>query len=325
MESIRCNLCDTGKTDLLFSKKDKFRISEDDFNVVRCKNCGLIYVNPRPTQEEIAKFYPDTYSWKETLKAASFFSRIIRKTERAYRYHNLNYEVKKVLEVAKINSGKVLDLGCGAGDRLDIFRQKGFDTHGVEISSAALYARDFFKLNVIQGDLYKASYPDDFFDIVSVYNVLEHTHAPKDVLKALGRVTKDGGVLALQVPNSRCLQFKIFKKQWAACDVPRDLCYFNDGLLKKILADCGFQVLCVDHFSNWWHPPTIVTSLFPGLDPQKSWLVEKEEKSSTLRRCCWIFWTLLLPLFTFLESLVGRGAIITVYAKKIKQNRDSRC
>ena len=71
MEYVKCNYCNNDETKLLFSKKDKFGLSDCDFKVVQCQICGLIYVNPRPSEEEIAKFYPETYSWKETLKAES--------------------------------------------------------------------------------------------------------------------------------------------------------------------------------------------------------------------------------------------------------------
>ena len=119
MEYVKCNYCNNDDTKFLFSKKDKFGLSECDFRVVQCRICGLIYVNPRPSEEEIYKFYPDTYSWKETLTAESKITRIIRKLEKIYRYHLLNYEISKVVKVAKRKTGKLLDIGCGTGQVTD--------------------------------------------------------------------------------------------------------------------------------------------------------------------------------------------------------------
>jgi len=316
MEHTSCNCCNNNNTKLLFSKKDKLGLSDCDFRVVQCQNCGLIYINPRPSEDEIAKFYPDTYSWKETLTAESKFTKIIRRLEKIYRYHLLQYETSKLVKVTERKTGRLLDVGCGAGDRLDIFRRLGFDVYGVEISQSAGYAKKHLGLNVKQGDLFKADYSDSFFDIITLHNVLEHTHNPQKVIGELNRILKKDGIVAIQVPNINCIQFKLFKKRWAAVDVPRDLYYFSIPLLKKILAKENLAIINIDHLNNWWHPPTLVITLFPDLDPQKVWAKEKEKGSPVLKRLLWIFWTLFLTPFAMLESLIGRGAIITVYTKR---------
>jgi len=291
-------------------------LSDYDFRVVQCRNCGLIYINPRPSKDEIANFYPDTYSWKETLTAESKITKIIRRLEKIYRYHLLSYETSKIVRVASRQTGKLLDVGCGAGDRLDIFRRLGFDTYGIEPSSSAEYARRHLGLNVKQGDLFEANYPDSFFDIITLYNVLEHTHNPQKIIEELHRILKEDGIVAIQVPNTDSIQSKLFKKRWAAVDVPRDLYYFNIRLLEKILAKENFEITKIDHFNNWWHPPTLVITLFPNLDPQRAWAEEEKRGNPVLKRLLWIFWTLILPPFVFCESLTKKGAIVTIYAKR---------
>ena len=154
MEHVNCNFCNNDDTKRLFSKKDKFGISDCEYSVVQCRNCGLIYVNPRPSEDEIGGFYPETYSWKETVTTESKITGLIRRLEKVYRYHLLNYESSKVVKAARRETGRLLDVGCGAGDRLDIFRRIGFDTHGVEVSSSAEYASEHLGLNVKKGDLF---------------------------------------------------------------------------------------------------------------------------------------------------------------------------
>lgn len=317
MEHTNCNFCNNNDTKLLFYKKDKLGLSDFDFKVVQCQICGLIYINPRPSEDEIAKFYPDTYSWRETLTAESKFTKMIRKLEKIYRYHLLHYETSKLVKVAKRKTGRLLDVGCGTGDRLDIFRRLGFDVYGVEISQSAEYAKKHLGLNVTQGDLFKAAFPDSFFDIITLHNVLEHTHNPQKVIAELNRIIKKDGIVAIQVPNTNCIQYKLFQKRWAAVDVPRDLYYFSIPLLKKILSKENFAITNIDHLNSWWHPPTLVITLFPNLDPQKAWAKEKVKGSPVLKRLLWIFWTLSLSPLTMLESLMGRGAIITVYTKRL--------
>ncbi len=316
MEYVNCNLCGMDNARFLFSKKDKFGIAEDEFNVVECQGCGLLYINPRPSQEEIGKFYPETYSWKETLEADSFLTQRVRKLEKAYRYHLLRDEVSKVVELTRRGSGKVLDIGCGTGDRLNAFRSRGFDAQGVEPSHSAEYAKEFLKLNVVEGDLFSAHFQDNFFDTITLYHVLEHTHSPMKVCQEIHRILKEGGFLVIQVPNKDCFQFKWFEERWAAFDVPRDLYYFGIHTLRSLLERVGFKIVKIDHFMNWWHPPTLVLSLFPSLDPQKAWGEEEKGRNPILQRMAWIVSTFLSIPFTQFESWMGRGAIVTFYAVK---------
>jgi len=316
MEHVSCHLCGLDDTEVLFRKRDKLNITDDEFQVVECRGCGLLYVNPRPTETEMGKFYPETYSWKETLEADSFLTKWVRRLEKGYRYHLLRNEVSKVVKFKGRSSGKVLDIGCGTGDRLDVFRSEGFETYGVEISDSANYAREHLHLNVLKGDLFSARFPDRIFDMVMLYNVLEHTHHPSRVCNEIHRILKDDGFLVIQVPNKDSLQYKIFKGRWAAFDVPRDLYYFGTEVIRSLLGKVGFTLTKIDHFMNWWHPPTLVISLFPNLDPQKAWGEEHQGKSPVFQRLAWILCTLLAGPFTQLESSLGRGAMITSYWEK---------
>lgn len=316
MEYVNCDLCGVDDTQVILKKKDKLGISDDQFQVVECRKCGLLYVNPRPTEAEIGKFYPETYSWKETLEADSFLTKWVRRLEKSYRYHLLQDEVSKVVKFTGGSSGKVLDVGCGTGDRLEVFRNKGFEAYGVETSDSANYARKHLNLNVLKGDLFSANFSDEFFDLVTLYNVLEHTHSPARVVKEIYRILKKKGFLIIQVPNSNSIQYKIFKKRWAAFDIPRDLYYFGTETLSLLLGKVGFIVTKLDHFMNWWHPPTLVISLFPNLDPQKAWGKEHRGENPLLQRVAWIFCTLLVTPLTQLESWLKRGAMVTYYGMK---------
>jgi SAM-dependent methyltransferase len=316
MESVKCNLCGADNASPLFRKKDKLKISGEEFGVVKCRRCGLLYLNPRPGQGGIARFYPDRYSWKEGLEARSSLTRLVRGMEKRYRYNLLKGEATKVIQFAERPAGKLLDVGCGTGDRLDVFRSFGFETFGVEISGSADYAAGIMKLDVRKGDLFEARFPDAFFDVITLYHVLEHTHDPFSVCKEIARILKKDGRLVIQVPNVDSWQCRILRKRWAAFDVPRDLYYFSPKILQALLAKAGFEVVNTDHFMNWWHPPTLVISLFPSLDPQKAWEQEGKGRTTLLQRIFWILCTLVAGPLTQVESLMGRGAIVTYYARR---------
>jgi SAM-dependent methyltransferase len=316
VEFVRCNLCNQDHARVRFTKREKSGITLEEFQVVECQTCGLLYVNPRPTQHEMESYYPEAYSWKETLKGDSWGMRLVRKLEKAYRYHLLKGEVSKVVNVTGRKAGRVLDVGCGTGDRLDVFRQRGFEASGVETSNSADYARDYLKLNVHKGDLLSAHFPDRFFDTVTLYHVLEHTPDPLEVCREIHRILREDGLVVVQVPNKESLQQKIFGKRWAAFDLPRDLYYFGVGTLNALLGKAGFRILKMDHFMNWIHPPTLVLSLFPELDPQKSWEREARGRNTILHRAAWGLCTVMASPVTQLESALKRGAIVTCYAVK---------
>ena len=321
MEHVHCNLCGVDDAETLFRIKDKFGVADEPFRIVQCRRCNLVFISPRPSPEEMGKYYPETYSWKESFGGESLLTGWVRKAERVYRYHLLRHEVSSVIEVTGKNTGKVLDVGCGTGDRLNVFQSHGFQSCGVETADSADYAAKVLKLDVRKGDLFAARFPDQSFDVVTLYHVLEHTHAPLGVCREIRRILKKDGRLVIQVPNMESWQYRVFGPRWAGFDIPRHLYTFGKRTIVQLLETAGFQVTKVDHIMNWWHPPTLVLTLFPGLDPQKSWEKEGRGKNTLLRRIAWIFCTLAVPPLTYSESLMKRGAIITCYAvKRVQDN-----
>lgn len=313
-EHANCVSCGLDNAEFLFTKKESLGLSEGKFTVVRCKNCGLIYVDPRPTREETEKFYPDFYFWKEEKSGRGFAGNWVRKAENFYRFHLLDYETDKVLERASLKEGRVLDLGCGTGDRLQVFKNRGFQVYGVEISESALTSEKGSKSTIFLGTLDGAKFPDGYFDMVVAYNVLEHLHRPAEVIREVKRVLKKDGFFVVQIPNVDSLQFRFFKKRWSAFDVPRDLYYFNLETVSLLFQKEGMKPEHVDYSNNWMHPPTLVLTLFPFLDPRRIWKGGNRIKNMA-KRLTWAFFTLILSPFCVLENFLKRSAVFTLYLK----------
>jgi len=134
-----------------FEKADKFPPHER-FRVVRCPECGLAWVSPRPGPQDIGRYYPDTYSWRPGSQGAE---PAVHRLERWYRFHLLRYETRQLLANTDLARGDaVLDVGCSSGDRLLVMKEAGLVPAGVEISPAADFARERLGLDVRRGEFF---------------------------------------------------------------------------------------------------------------------------------------------------------------------------
>ncbi len=314
METADCILCRVPGEPRL-RKADKFPPHET-FQVVRCPSCGLGWVSPRPGPDEIGAYYPDTYSWKPETDGAEG---LVHRAERAYRFHNLRFETRHLLRHTDLAPGDaVLDVGCGSGDRLLVMRDAGLEPAGVELTAAADYAREHLGLDVVRGTLAGADLEAGRFRGVTLYNVLEHIHDPRALLAEARRVLAPGGWLAVQVPNVASCQARLFGRRWAALDVPRDLFYWTPPLLRRLMAEEGFAGARTAHRTSFLHPPTAAISLAPAVDPQRFWQDEAGGggAGALARRVGWGLLTLAAAPAVWLESVLGRSAIPTTYARK---------
>jgi 2-polyprenyl-3-methyl-5-hydroxy-6-metoxy-1,4-benzoquinol methylase len=204
---------------------------------VQCGNCGLIYLHRRPTPEMMVNYYLSSY--KPYVKAiedeTSSFLRFARK-------YNLNKRSACVIRISNKKQGNILDVGCSTGVFLNGMRAKGWLTCGIETSSfAAQYARDRFDLNIFNEDILNAKIEPDHFDVVTMWDVLEHTFNPLNVLKRTLTLLKEDGVLILRLPNWESLDRKIFSKYWIGYDSPRHLFVFPRSVLMAMLGTAGYR------------------------------------------------------------------------------------
>lgn len=324
MEQVNCHLCQV-PGEACFQKADKFPPHEV-FTVVRCPTCGLQWVSPRPSLEEIARYYPETYSWKPATEG---HESAVHRLERWYRFHLLRYETRQLLRHTDLKAGDaVLDVGCSSGDRLLVMKDAGLSPAGVELGPAADYARERLGLDVRRGTIdsfdfaqgKSAAFESGRFRAVTLYNVIEHVPDPRAVLREARRLLAPGGYLAVQCPNARSLQARLFGRRWAAMDVPRDLWYFTPELLSKLVREADLEPVTVVHRTSFLHPPTAAISLAPWSDPQRFWSAEASGGglSPLMCRLAWAAITVAAMTGVWLESALGASAIPTLIARATK-------
>jgi SAM-dependent methyltransferase len=224
MEGIDCPLCEKSRGDPLHL--------EGSFQMVRCPSCQFVFLNPRPTAESLYHFYqtylpqeePSIESWEKMMKPV--FLRAANLLER-YR-----------------KSGRLLDVGSGFGFFVAEMKNKGWEAAGVEISQKALdYARDVLGLTVHSGPLEKVGFPDNYFDAVTGFYVIEHLPFPKAFLRECCRILKPEGLLLLRYPHTtpikNFLRFLGLKNH--LYDLPAHLCDFSPKIIQECLKKIGFE------------------------------------------------------------------------------------
>ena len=147
-----------------------------------------------------------------------------------------------------VASGRVLDVGCATGFFLEVATEAGWNAYGVELSGfAAELAQRRFGDRVFNGTLEQATYPDAFFDLVMLSDIIEHVPDPRSFLYEVRRVLRPDGVVMLVTPNSVSLSARLMERHWSHYN-PEHLHYFSPATIIRLLSMCGFMVECQEDF-----------------------------------------------------------------------------
>ena len=210
--------------------------------------------------------------------------------------------------------GRLLDIGCATGAFLVYMRnhQVNWQLKGVETSPyASQIARTQYNLDVFTGSLEEAKFPDLYFDVVSLWEVLEHLQNPIDTLTEVHRVLKKDGIIVLRVPNGSSFDARLFKQYWEGLDPPRHLFVFTPNTIKEVFKKTGFELL------KWYTTPGGYLAFLLSL---KFWLNAQPISGTTTKRLLEylahpIARIVSAPLFS-LNGLFKIGAHMVVIAQK---------
>ena len=230
----RCPICGSEERTILFEGFDRLHGLPGRFPMAGCGRCGSSYLTRRPV--DVTIYYPpDSY--------AAYDGPFSDAGHAPGRNYGLARRWR-LLTAIRPAGGKLLDVGCGAGDFLiSAPDSPGWEGVGMEPSPEAVrYAREVRGLDVRQGRLPCPDLPDRTFDVITLWHVLEHVPDPDAVLTDIRRLLKPEGVLILSVPVSDSWEAGWFGSDWVGYDVPRHLVTFTRASLKQLLQGKGFRV-----------------------------------------------------------------------------------
>lgn len=234
------------KTEFVFYNKvpDRHYGIAGEYNIEKCKNCGLVFLNPMPNDKELAAFYPEESYY-------SYHIDIYKKTPVKNFFKSLLLMDNSVIEPKFKKPGKILDIGCGNGWTLFQFKSKGWSVFGVEPSKVGAKAGNDAGLNIFNGELIEANYQTSSFDYVRSNHSFEHIHNPIETLKEIDRILKPNGTLLIGIPNISGINSKVFKKYWYYLGAPVHTFNYNEKTISEILSKNGFEVKKINYNSSY--------------------------------------------------------------------------
>ena len=241
METLTsCPICSEGKFKHFLSCKD-YTVSRETFIIVQCEACGFRFINPRPDENEIGKYYES----EEYISHSGTNRGVVNKIYGMVR----NYTIRKKVQLInkKIRNPQsairnILDIGCGTGEFLNACKQNDWNVTGIEPSDVAReHAKENFGIEPLTPEkLFEIN--EKKFNLITMWHVLEHVHQLRKTIEQINKILLDDGTLIVAVPNCNSWDAKKYGEHWAAYDVPRHIYHFTKKDIGKLFSQFGFKL-----------------------------------------------------------------------------------
>lgn len=233
VEITHCTLCGAAEREEVFC--------EEPFRVLRCSSCGMVYVTPRLKPEVLPHVYDEGYWTSEGPKHRGYAD--YRSEEALYlktfrkRFEIIDRYVDK--------PGRLLDVGCAAGFFLKVASERGWQLEGVELSpDIAAHAREDFGFEQVHvGTLETAPYEPGSFDLLTMWDVLEHVPDPKALLIEARSFLKSDGLLILETQDVSSAFAKRMGPKWQHFKHLEHLHHFDPRTIRRLFDEAGFEIL----------------------------------------------------------------------------------
>jgi len=238
-----CPLCGSSGGQLWLRTPDRFHGRHEEYALLRCPACSLVWLSNPPRQEDMNQHYTEAY---DRRISASGQNSLIRWVHR-----------KAALAPYK-QSGSILDLGCSSGAFLQSLPAADWQLYGIEMSAeSAKEAQRKTGANVFVGEIDQAGFPPASFDVITCFDVLEHLYEPRRVMAKVAEWLKPGGIFYVLVPNIDSAEARIFGTYWHGLELPRHLFHYSPASLTFLAESAGLSQVSLETRRN----PAVGTSL----------------------------------------------------------------
>lgn len=203
----------------------------------KCKKCGHVSYNLHLSGEELFKLYNKNYFCGEEYSNYLADKKVLQK--------NFKLRLKVLHNFLNPNRHKhLLEIGCAYGFFLDVVSDR-FDTVlGIDITQEVVsYAQEQLKLNVINNDFLKYDFGNQKFDVICMWDTVEHLQNPRLYLEKISKHTESGALIAITTGDIESLNARIRKDKWRLIHPPTHIHYFSKRTLSKMLNNCGFDII----------------------------------------------------------------------------------
>lgn len=236
--NFKCPVCNSRTYNLFLKSRDYF-FSREDFDIIKCNNCGFLITWPQPEAKKLDSYYKTEEYLSHGSQSKSIFSNIYFQVRK--------FAIRKKYRIIKhfSSKGSILDFGCGTGNFLQYCKTKSWDVTGVELNDNARKIAQNQNSIKCYKDYLELNNKNRKYVIITMWHVLEHIPGLKEILKELAGNLESDGKWIIALPNVKSWDAKFYKKYWAAYDLPRHLYHFSRENITQLMKMVGFKLVAI--------------------------------------------------------------------------------
>lgn len=282
LEKICCYLCGSEDYDVVHKFRHK-KNNELEWHLVKCRNCGLVFHNPRLKEELAVDAYNNRNTFADIIHAKLDVDGYVNTYLNERRIQIFEQELDKI-ESFKKNQGMILDVGSGPGTFIMVAKKRGWNGIGIDIAQWCEDAGKRLGVEIIIGDINEGILASDSFDVCFSFSSLEHFYNPLKTLKEIYRCLKPEGIsVTAGLVNYDSIERKVgFRSFWVDNEPPAGLSYWTPKTIRLMHEKAGFYKGNIQIECEWINNRVIWAFCYPA-KPLVNYVLNKYELGYALR------------------------------------------